>query len=204
MKTDVGSFLATGSYCFMSALFAVVVVDLILYEVMADTGFHQGASIPLGTALLSILWLQVKRPHLKRQAIGRLVLAISMVSAALVAVFFADLEMLWARLVSAGLAGGIAFLIYWFVQHLVTRFPDLGTAVFAGPIAIGVGLINLPRLLRGSDAPRWVLIGIGVSITVLLVIVLDDGLRGDRGRLRGPGFVSLGIGCMFGIVGLVA
>lgn len=192
-------FLVSLAFALLAAAVAITFVELLFLGLLADDGpTDMGAAPVVAVVWLAILWFG-------RGQLGWSIAIVltGLASAATAGVLLVAVSSPAMRLVVAGVAGAATALLHAVIQNYAHR---TRASVLLPAIAAVAGLVTATdtgRLFREADAPTWVLIGLSGGLVTLAGLLIVDGLGGERGRLRTPGFVVLGICSVLGLLGLL-
>lgn len=190
-------FLATVLLTFMVAVPLAVFVEL---GVMSVTGAYassdNGVGFAVGVVWLVIVWFgRDRRPLL-------MVVSAGVVVAATSSVWLVALESTSTKLVTGFIIGTATAALYVVLGRLFNKYPSYSGVVLSGFLFLAVSLVDFPRVVRESEAPQWIDVGLLAALITAATIVTIDGLGDERGRLRTPGFVVLGVWSVLGLLGL--
>ena len=190
-RTFLGSVLLT----FMVAVPSAVFVELgVLSVTDSDALWDNGAGFAVGVVSLVIVWLG-RKPLL-------MVVSAGVVVAATSSVWLVALESTSTKLVTGFIIGTATAALYLVLSRLFNKYPSYSGVVLTGVGFLAVSLVDFPRVVRESEAPQWIDVGLLAALITAATIVTIDGLGDERGRLRTPGFVVLGVWSVLGLLGL--
>lgn len=191
------TFLATVLLTFMVAVPSAVFVELgVLSVTDSDALWDNGAGFAVGVVSLVIVWLGRDRQSLL------MVVSAGVVVAATSSVWLVALESASTKLVTGFIIGTATAALYLLLVRLFNKYPSYSGVVLTGFGFLAVSLVDFPRVVRESAAPQWIDVGLLAALITAASIVTIDGLGDERGRLRTPGFVVLGVWSVLGLLGL--
>ena len=195
---DRKTFTATIGFSMLSAMAAVVVV--IGVASIFESGF---GGPPRGTLpVLALLWLTVVWLGDSSWKLGTKSLVTMVAAGTILPLQVFAAQHLLVRLSIAGAAGLLVGAMYGLVSWLGTRFQLSGGLTAIGLISAVFLVGFVPSAVMQASGPAWVRAGLALGLLALTVVVMADGLGGERGRLRIPGFTVLGICSVLGLLGL--
>ena len=179
----------------MVGMFTVMVGTVVLDP--SGDATPRGIFPVLGLVWLATVWLS---------AVGwrfnQWIVVASVAAGGILPVLMVNIENTPVRVAAAAAEAVATAFAYRLLMLLDMKLQLSAGFTVIGLAAAAVLTLSVPSAIGEATGPVWTRVGLAVGLIALVVVVVIDGLGKERGRLRTPGFLLLGVCAVLGLLGL--